>query len=121
MRGTPRRTAQSFAQKRSSQPFIAGFVANSCPVPTHREEPMTNDAKLGMLAGVLGVILAAVFLAKPAQPVAAESQTKQAPAPTAMQSSAVKAITGWMWPGATARPVSAVKITSDMTRGFKRR
>ncbi|MFM8271780.1 MAG: hypothetical protein ACKODX_05535 [Gemmata sp.] len=44
---------------------------------------MTNDAKLGMLAGVLGVILAAVFLAKPAQPVAAESQTKQAPAPTA--------------------------------------
>lgn len=41
---------------------------------------MTNDSKLGMLAGVLGVVVAAVFFAKqPAQPVAAEAQV----APTA--------------------------------------
>lgn len=46
---------------------------------------MTNDSKLGMLAGVLGVVVAAVFFAKqPAQPVAAESQTTQvAPAASA--------------------------------------
>ena len=42
-----------------------------------------------------------------------------APAPTAMQSSAVKPVTGWMAPGATARPTSAVNTTSDITRGFK--
>ncbi|HEY1191761.1 MAG TPA: hypothetical protein VGE74_29285 [Gemmata sp.] len=34
---------------------------------------MTNDAKLGMLVGVVGVVMAAVFLTKPTpQPVAAE-------------------------------------------------
>jgi hypothetical protein len=41
-----------------------------------------------------------------------------APAPTAMHSSAVKAITGCICPGAMTRPTSAVKTTSDMTRGF---
>jgi hypothetical protein len=41
-----------------------------------------------------------------------------APAPTAMHRSAVKPITGWMWPGAIMMPTSAVKTTSDMTRGF---
>ena len=41
-----------------------------------------------------------------------------APAPTAMQSSAVKPISGCNEPGATARPTSAVNITSDITRGF---
>jgi hypothetical protein len=41
-----------------------------------------------------------------------------APAPTAMHRSAVKPITGWMWPGAIIMPTSAVKTTSDMTRGF---
>ena len=40
------------------------------------------------------------------------------PAPTAMQSSAVNPISGCKVPGATARPTSAVKITSDITRGF---
>jgi hypothetical protein len=35
-----------------------------------------------------------------------------------MQSSAVKPITGWTWPGATSRPTSAVNTTSDITRGF---
>ena len=33
----------------------------------------------------------------------------EAPAPTAMQSIAVKAITGWTWPGAMKKPTSAVK------------
>ena len=41
-----------------------------------------------------------------------------APAPTAMHSSAVKPITGWMCPGAIIRPTSAVNTTSDITRGF---
>ena len=41
-----------------------------------------------------------------------------APAPTAMQTSAAKPSTGWSWPGATIRPTSAVKTTSDITRGF---
>ena len=41
-----------------------------------------------------------------------------APAPTAMHSSAVNAITGCMCPGAMTMPTSAVKITSDITRGF---
>ena len=41
-----------------------------------------------------------------------------APAPTAMQSSAVKPISGCNEPGATARPTSAVNTTSDITRGF---
>ncbi len=42
-----------------------------------------------------------------------------APAPTAMASSATKASTGWIVPGAAAMPVSAVKTTSAMTRGFR--
>jgi hypothetical protein len=41
-----------------------------------------------------------------------------APAPTAMHSSAVNASTGCMWPGAITMPTSAVKMTSDITRGF---
>ena len=41
-----------------------------------------------------------------------------APAPTAMQSIEVNASTGWTWPGAIISPTSAVKITSDITRGF---
>jgi len=41
-----------------------------------------------------------------------------APAPTAMQSSAVKAVIGCIAPGATASPVRAVNTTSDITRGF---
>ena len=41
-----------------------------------------------------------------------------APAPTAMQSSAVKPSTGCRWPGATTSPTSAVNTTSDITRGF---
>ena len=42
----------------------------------------------------------------------------EAPAPTAMQRMEVNARIGWTWPGAMTRPTSAVKITSDMTRGF---
>ncbi len=42
----------------------------------------------------------------------------EAPAPTAMQRIEVNASTGWTWPGAITRPTSAVKITSDITRGF---
>ncbi len=42
----------------------------------------------------------------------------EAPAPTAMQRIAVNASTGCIWPGAITRPTSAVKITSDITRGF---
>lgn len=34
---------------------------------------MTNDAKLGMLVGVLGVVVAAVLFANPAPPQTAES------------------------------------------------
>ena len=41
-----------------------------------------------------------------------------APAPTAMQSSAVSAITGCTWPGAINSPTSAVNTTSDITRGL---
>ncbi len=41
-----------------------------------------------------------------------------APAPTVMHNSAAKPITGWMWPGATTSPTSAVNTTSDITRGF---
>ena len=43
----------------------------------------------------------------------------EAPAPTAMQRIAMKPMTGWIWPGATTMPAKAVKLTSDMTRGFK--
>ena len=46
---------------------------------------MTNDAKLGMLVGVLGVIVAAVLLTSPAPPVqsqpTAEAPAQPAPAP----------------------------------------
>jgi hypothetical protein len=42
----------------------------------------------------------------------------EAPAPTAIQSSAVNAVTGWSDPGATARPTNAVNTTRDITRGF---
>ena len=41
-----------------------------------------------------------------------------APAPTAMQSSAVNAVTGCSEAGATASPTKAVNTTSDITRGF---
>jgi hypothetical protein len=41
-----------------------------------------------------------------------------APAPTEMQASAAKPMTGWICPGAIIMPTSAVKMTSDMTRGF---
>ncbi len=41
-----------------------------------------------------------------------------APAPTAMQSSAAKAITGCIVPGAIRSPTKAVKTASAMTRGF---
>lgn len=53
---------------------------------------MKNDAKLGMLAGVLGVIVAAVLFANPPQPdprpsasttAAPEQKPKERPAPTA--------------------------------------
>ena len=40
------------------------------------------------------------------------------PAPMAMQSTATRAITGWMAPGAIARPTAPVNTTSDITRGF---
>ena len=40
------------------------------------------------------------------------------PAPTAMQSTATAAITGWMAPGAMTRPTAPVKTTSDITRGL---
>lgn len=43
---------------------------------------MTNDAKLGMLVGVLGVIVAAVLLTKPAPPVQSQPAAAEAPAPT---------------------------------------
>ena len=51
-------------------------------------------------------------------PSSAMLSAPEAPAPTAMQSSEVMASTGWKCPGAIARPTSAVKITSDITRGF---
>src|SRR5687768_2355907 len=43
----------------------------------------------------------------------------EAPAPTAMQSTATAARIGLIRSGAQTRPVKAVKITSDMTRGFR--
>jgi len=43
----------------------------------------------------------------------------EAPAPTAMQRMEVKASTGCTCTGAITRPTSAVKITSDITRGFR--
>ena len=42
----------------------------------------------------------------------------EAPAPSAMQSSAVNATIGCTWPGATTMPASPVNTTSDITRGF---
>src|SRR5690606_33831450 len=42
----------------------------------------------------------------------------EAPAPTAMQMSAMAASAGWSGPGATTSPTKAVKTTSDITRGF---
>ena len=42
----------------------------------------------------------------------------EAPAPTAMQISAMTASAGCMLPGASTMPVSAVNTTSDITRGF---
>ena len=44
----------------------------------------------------------------------------EAPAPTAMHRIEVKASTGWTWPGAIISPTSAVKTTSDITRGFSK-
>src|SRR4051812_7006941 len=41
-----------------------------------------------------------------------------APAATAMQSSAVKAVSGCSCPGAATMPASPVNTTSDITRGF---
>jgi hypothetical protein len=41
-----------------------------------------------------------------------------APAPTAIASKAARASTGCTAPGAVAMPVSAVTMTSDITRGF---
>ena len=41
-----------------------------------------------------------------------------APAPAAMQRRATTPAKGSMPPGATIRPTSAVKTTSDITRGF---
>lgn len=41
---------------------------------------MTNDAKLGMLVGVLGVIVAAVLLTNPAPPVPSQPTAAEAPA-----------------------------------------
>ena len=42
----------------------------------------------------------------------------EAPAPTAMQRSAMAASTGWGCSGASTMPTSAVNTTSDITRGF---
>lgn len=57
---------------------------------------MTNDAKLGMLTGVVGVLFAAVFLTKPpAQPVASEppvpAQTRAQAQPAAVPSAPASA------------------------------
>jgi len=60
-------------------------------------------------------------LTQPQAPAHAHDETPKAaaaPAPTAMQSKAVKAVTGCREPGATASPTSAVNTTSDITRGF---
>jgi hypothetical protein len=46
------------------------------------------------------------------------SKKGAAPAPTAMKIKATKAISGWISPGAATMPASAVKIASDITRGF---
>ena len=43
----------------------------------------------------------------------------EAPAPTAMASSAAKPTTGLSEPGAISMPASAVSTTSDITRGFR--
>ena len=43
----------------------------------------------------------------------------EAPAPTAIASSAAKPITGWGGCGAISMPASAVSTTSDITRGFR--
>src|SRR5579862_8163093 len=43
----------------------------------------------------------------------------EAPAPTAMQSTATAASRGWRWPGATIIPAKPEKTTSDITRGFR--
>ena len=42
----------------------------------------------------------------------------EAPAPTAIASSAIAPITGWTGCGAISMPAKAVKIDSDMTRGL---
>ena len=44
---------------------------------------MTNDAKLGMLAGVLGVIVAAVLFANAPPPTAQSQPSAVGPPPTA--------------------------------------
>lgn len=44
---------------------------------------MTNDAKLGMLAGVIGVVFAAVFLAKPPSPAELQVHAQPASVPAA--------------------------------------
>ena len=41
-----------------------------------------------------------------------------APAPTAMKRMEAKTSTGCIAPGAASNPTSAVKTTSDITRGF---
>jgi hypothetical protein len=65
----------------------------------------------------IGRLAVRVILAS-MSPSSAMFSAPEAPAPTAMQSSEVKASTGWKWPGAITSPTSAVKITSDITRGF---
>ena len=44
----------------------------------------------------------------------------EAPAPMAMKRIEVKAMNGCTGTGATSSPTSAVKTTSDITRGFSR-
>ena len=65
----------------------------------------------------IGRLAVRVILAS-MSPSSAMFSAPEAPAPTAMHSSEVKASTGWKWPGAITSPTSAVKITSDITRGF---
>lgn len=87
---------------------------------------MTNDAKLGMLVGVVGVVLAAVFLAQPpappaeaAPPVAAQPQPAALPSAPAATATAAKPPAFPSTPVARARkdapaqPVGRYAVAAD--------
>jgi hypothetical protein len=72
-------------------------------------KPMTNDAKLGMVAGVVGVIVAAVLLSNAPPPAA---QSKPGTVPEAIAKEKLAAQPSSPGPGGTATEGSPAALSS---------